>query len=177
MGHFGVPSACVPNMRPAEKDAQSGDRLTSSVDLAHRDDWNTAVESRHAARVNWLAFGYYLRLVKLDQHAFANPGRWPSSTEAAALLALRPSSFCRWFRKRANVTYTRWASFVRAQVAVELFKSFNADVLNAALAVGYEDPGTFTRAFKRSTGLPPGEYRRRFCQPQPLVQSRHVKDN
>ena len=32
-------------------------------------------------------------------------------------------------------------------------------------AVGYEDPASFRRLFKRVTGLTPGEYRRRFQLP------------
>jgi YesN/AraC family two-component response regulator len=32
--------------------------------------------------------------------------------------------------------------------------------------VGYEDPAFFRRLFKRTTGLPPGAYRRRFQVPR-----------
>jgi AraC-like DNA-binding protein len=31
--------------------------------------------------------------------------------------------------------------------------------------VGYEDPAFFRRLFKRTTGMAPGAYRKRFCIP------------
>jgi len=37
--------------------------------------------------------------------------------------------------------------------------------------VGYEDTASFRRLFRRLTGLSPGEYRRRFRIPKPVVEA------
>jgi AraC-like DNA-binding protein len=45
-----------------------------------------------------------------------------------------------------------------------------APIEEISWAVGYEDPPSFRRLFKRITGLAPGEYRRRFALPDlPLL--------
>ena len=52
---------------------------------------------------------------------------------------------------------TRW----RMQLAAGLLVRTEASVLAVALEVGYESEPAFTRAFKKATGVPPGEWRRR----------------
>lgn len=151
---------------PAAVDPVPGQpQPTSPFDPGSKNAWNTAEEQRYAAQINWAAFRYYRRLERLEQQVLENLDQRLSRAEAADIAALGNSYFCRWFKEKAGVSYTVWSSFIRVQAAIELFRSQNYDVLNASLAVGYDDPGTFTRAFKRCSGLPPGEYKRRFCCP------------
>ena len=51
---------------------------------------------------------------------------------------------------------TQW----RMQIAANLLRQTRAPVLSIALDVGYESEASFTRAFKRLVGTPPGAWRK-----------------
>lgn len=57
----------------------------------------------------------------------------------------------------------RW----RMQVAARLLADGDAKVASVALRVGYESEAAFSRAFKKSTGVPPAAWRGRYAQPPP----------
>lgn len=48
----------------------------------------------------------------------------------------------------------------RMQLAADLLAHTDTNVVAVALQVGYESEAAFVRAFKKSTGLPPGQWRR-----------------
>ena len=48
----------------------------------------------------------------------------------------------------------------RMQLAADLLAHSDATIVSVALQVGYESEAAFVRAFKRSTGLPPAQWRR-----------------
>ncbi|MGA8008247.1 MAG: AraC family transcriptional regulator [Thiomonas sp.] len=52
----------------------------------------------------------------------------------------------------------------RMQLAAGLLARTKVSILSVALDVGYESEAAFTRAFKKATGLPPGQWRRQCGQ-------------
>ena len=62
----------------------------------------------------------------------------------------------------AGVTYKLLADRVRFEVATELLTSASdMSVTEIGFELGYRDPGSFSRAFRRWTGESPSAYRRR----------------
>ena len=55
---------------------------------------------------------------------------------------------------------TRW----RMQVAAHKLREGKASIAQIAFDVGYESEATFTRAFKREFGVPPGAWRKQSLQ-------------
>jgi len=55
---------------------------------------------------------------------------------------------------------------VRVERAKRLLETSGEAIEAIAWSVGYEDPASFRRLFKRLTGLTPGAYRRRFQVPE-----------
>lgn len=53
----------------------------------------------------------------------------------------------------------------RMQLAAGLLARTKASVVAVALDVGYESEAAFTRAFRKATGMPPGQWRRRRVPP------------
>lgn len=62
--------------------------------------------------------------------------------------------------KQFNVSYTDIVQQARFTVASHLLRDPRTKVIDAALAVGYDDPSHFTRAFRRLAGVTPNQYRR-----------------
>lgn len=90
----------------------------------------------------------------------------PSLEEVAAELAMSP----RILRGRLQLegsSYSAIKSRLRLDTAIELLARPDVALEAIAESIGFSDAGTFHRAFKRSTGVAPGQYRRNLlCEPR-----------
>lgn len=62
--------------------------------------------------------------------------------------------------KAFGLSYTDVVQQARFSLATDLLSDPDTKVIDAALAVGYEDPSHFARAFRRLAGISPNQYRR-----------------
>ena len=75
---------------------------------------------------------------------------------------LAPTTFARRFKKATGFGPMEYVHRVRVEEAKKKLESGNEVVENIGFDVGYEDPASFRRVFKRKVGLTPSGYRRRF---------------
>jgi AraC-like DNA-binding protein len=68
--------------------------------------------------------------------------------------------FSRVFERETGRSPYRYLIDKRVERAAELLRSGRASVTEAALAAGFSDLGRFSRAFRRTVGLTPSEFRR-----------------
>ena len=71
-------------------------------------------------------------------------------------------TFKRRFRQATGYTPIEYVQTLRMEEAKQLLETTDADTDTVAAEVGYEDPASFRRVFKRHTGVTPARYRRRF---------------
>jgi transcriptional regulator GlxA family with amidase domain len=85
------------------------------------------------------------------------------SVEALAQHAhLSPRHFARSFRAEAGVTPARYVESVRLEAARRALEDTPQPIATIAIACGFGTPETLRRAFLRTLGVGPAEYRRRF---------------
>ncbi|MGW1074696.1 GlxA family transcriptional regulator [Streptomyces sp. NPDC002537] len=84
----------------------------------------------------------------------------------AARSGLSPRHFARAFHSEVGMTPGRYVDRVRLEAARRLLEDTDDSVDKIARACGYGTPEAMRRAFVRSLGASPAEYRRRF---QPLT--------
>lgn len=82
--------------------------------------------------------------------------------EMIARSGLSPTGFARRFRRATGDRPMDYVHQLRVDQAKRLLETTAARVDGVGLTVGYEDPASFRRIFKRTTSLTPKEYRRRF---------------
>lgn len=63
------------------------------------------------------------------------------------------------FKQETGMTVLEYLTAVRMEKAKELLANVNLKLYEISLAVGYSDPGYFTKQFKKHTGLTPSAYR------------------
>ncbi|OEJ34522.1 GlxA family transcriptional regulator [Streptomyces subrutilus] len=80
----------------------------------------------------------------------------------AARARLSPRHFARAFRAETGVTPGRYVERVRVEHARRLLEDSRQGVAQISRACGYGTPEALRRAFIRTLGQPPAEYRRRF---------------
>ncbi|GLF98424.1 GlxA family transcriptional regulator [Streptomyces yaizuensis] len=94
-----------------------------------------------------------------------HPGDDLSVAALAARAALSPRHFARAFRAETGVTPGRYAERIRLEHARRLLEETADGVEAVSRAAGYGTPEAMRRAFVRTLGSPPTEYRRRFRAP------------
>lgn len=78
---------------------------------------------------------------------------------------LAERTFKRRFASATGLTPLAYVQRLRIEEAKRRLERTNASIDHISWQVGYEDPAFFRRLFKRTTGLAPGAYRKRFCIP------------
>lgn len=80
----------------------------------------------------------------------------------AARAALSPRHFARAFRAETGTTPGRYVDRVRLEHARRLLEDTTAGIEQISRTSGYGTPEAMRRAFVKTLGTPPAEYRRRF---------------
>lgn len=85
-------------------------------------------------------------------------GRHPTLTGAARRVSTSPRTLQRSLCT-ANTRYDAMLDETRQQLSIEYLGDDRLSIGEVAVLLGYSEPATFYRAFKRWTGVPPGAYR------------------
>ncbi|MFE2874547.1 GlxA family transcriptional regulator [Streptomyces roseus] len=95
------------------------------------------------------------------------------SVEALAARArLSPRHFARAFQAETGVTPGRYVERVRVEHARRLLEDTGDGIAQISRACGYGTPEALRRAFVRTLGQPPAEYRRRFGSDRTRITAR-----
>ena len=92
-----------------------------------------------------------------DNYACSNP-----VARMTARAGLKPRTFARRFRSATEYQPMDYVHAVRVEAAKRLLETNHVGVEEIGHAVGYGDPTSFRRLFKRKAGLTPAAYRRKF---------------
>ena len=91
--------------------------------------------------------------------AFPNWDSQPSMEEAAQVLQLSPQTLHRRL-KDEGLTFMEVKNQVRSEMAMNFLAAEGRSINQIAQMMGFSEPSTFHRAFKKWTGKTPGAYRR-----------------
>lgn len=75
---------------------------------------------------------------------------------------LNPRTFSRRFRSATGFAPIEYVQALRIEEAKQMLETDAQPVDDVGSAVGYEDPASFRRIFKRGVGLSPAAYRKKF---------------
>ncbi len=93
--------------------------------------------------------------------------------QVARNLKVSPGYLSRAFKTSAGMTYSEFVLRARVELAKRLLLTTDTPICEIALACGLTDQAHLTRTFKRSVGMPPAAWRRRFggCADEELFAS------
>lgn len=86
-------------------------------------------------------------------------GRHPTLAGAAKRVSASTRTLQRRLRA-AGLSYDAVLDEIRRRLSIEYLGDDRLTIGEVAVVLGYSEPATFYRAFKRWTGMPPGAYRR-----------------
>jgi transcriptional regulator GlxA family with amidase domain len=92
-----------------------------------------------------------------ENYSRANP-----VSEMVARSGLNSRTFARRFRAATGYQPIDYVQGIRIEVAKHMLESDSGNIETISSSIGYEDPASFRRVFKRKVGLTPAVYRRKF---------------
>ena len=79
--------------------------------------------------------------------------------DIAAIVYMTPQSFCRFFKKSTNKTFTNFLNEYRINHATKLLSETDQDIKSICFKSGFNNLSNFFRNFKRITNQTPNSYR------------------
>ena len=99
------------------------------------------------------------RLDNVIRYISDNYAREISLTEIADIACMTTNSFCRFFKKMTNKSFTEFLNEVRIRNASRLLVQENLPISEICYAVGYKSIPNFNKQFKLIINCTPKEYR------------------
>jgi AraC-like DNA-binding protein len=112
----------------------------------------TAVFTKNLERIN-----------KVYEYVFQNVQEGVKLEDASAILNMAPSSFCRFFRKKTDLTFMEYVKRVRVGMAAKLLAETDKQVTQICYESGYNNLANFNHYFKTVMGQTPSDYRKSFA--------------
>jgi len=102
------------------------------------------------------------KINKVYEYVFLNIQEGIKLEEASAVLNMAPSSFCRFFKKKTNVTFMEYVKSVRVGIASKLLAETDKQITQICFESGYNNLANFNHYFKDIMGKTPSDYRKSF---------------
>jgi AraC-like DNA-binding protein len=117
------------------------------------------LESLPAERLDWLSGLRDSHVGRALAALHRDPGREWTIESLAQHVALSRSVLAERFAQFVGEPPMKYLTNWRMQLAANHLMSGVDNIANIAAAVGYDSEAAFSRAFKKATGLPPGQWR------------------
>lgn len=102
------------------------------------------------------------KINKVYEYVFQNIHEGIRLNDAAAVLNMAPSSFCRFFKKKTGNTFMEYVKNVRVGIAAKLLAETDKQITQICFESGYNNLANFNHYFKANMGKTPSEYRKNF---------------
>lgn len=99
---------------------------------------------------------------KVYEYVFQKMQEGIKLKEAASIVCMEPSSFCRYFKKKTNQTFMEYVKSVRIGIAAELLAETDKQITQICFECGYNNLANFNHYFKVKMKKTPSEYRKSF---------------
>lgn len=108
---------------------------------------------------NDYAFKYYDRLRRLDTYIQDHFEEKISLNDAAEVVALERSYFCRYFHEKVGLSFTQYMQRVRLGNCIDILLEGDSSITEACYQSGFGDLRHFERTFRKWTDLSPTDFR------------------
>ena len=110
----------------------------------------------------------------LQTHILDHPREVLSVESLARRVAMSPRNFARVFTREVKTTPARFVTSVRVETARRLLEESSEDLEAICAMSGLGTPESMRRAFLRTVGIPPSQYRERFNRRHPSGRRLHA---
>ncbi len=80
----------------------------------------------------------------------------------AELVNMAEGSLCRFFKMNMGITIFEYLNKIKSEFACKLLMDHDLSIMEVCFDSGFNNISHFNKQFKKITGMPPSEYRKRF---------------
>ena len=103
------------------------------------------------------------KINKVYEYVFQHIQEGVKLEEASSVLNMAPNSFCRFFKKKTDLTFMEYVKRVRVGIAAKLLAETDKQITQICYESGYNNLANFNFYFKSIMGKTPSEYRKSFA--------------
>jgi AraC-like DNA-binding protein len=136
--------------------------LIRILDLMHQSEYKILASNNYAQR------GIFKspKMTKAHNYIMQNFKHEIDINSCAQHLGMTTPSFCRFFKKQSNVTFSVYLNYMRINFAQKLLRKTELPIKEIAFECGYVSVVYFNQKYKKMTDLSPREFRRNQICPK-----------
>jgi len=102
------------------------------------------------------------RIATIHDYLMNNYHKDVDLRKLAELVNMAEGSLCRFFKLNMGITIFEYLNQLKTEFACKLLMDPDLSILDVCLDSGFNNVSHFNKQFKKATGVPPSEYRKRF---------------
>jgi AraC-like DNA-binding protein len=103
-----------------------------------------------------------MRIAAIHEFLMNNYREEVNLKRLAALVNMAEGSLCRFFKMNMGITLFEYLNQIKIEFACKLLMDQDLSITEVCFDSGFNNISHFNKQFKKTTGVPPSEYRKRF---------------
>ncbi len=130
------------------------------MDIIGRSDTNIQLASKEYLKIRFTTGNK--RIAAIHEYLMNNYREEINLKRLAALVSMAEGSLCRFFKVNMGMTVFEYLNKIKVEFACKLLMDNDLSILEVCFDSGFNNLSHFNKQFKKSTGVPPKDYRKRF---------------
>jgi AraC-like DNA-binding protein/uncharacterized cupin superfamily protein len=130
------------------------------MDIIGKSETNVPLASKEYLKIRFTTGNK--RIATIHEYLMNNYREEINLMKLAALVNMAEGSLCRFFKSNMGITIFEYLNKIKTEFACKLLMDPDLSILEVCLDSGFNNISHFNKQFKKTTGVPPSEYRKRF---------------
>jgi len=130
------------------------------MDIIGKSESNVQLASKEYLKMRFTTSNK--RIAAIHEYLMNNYHEEVDLKRLAALVNMAEGSLCRFFKMNMGITVFEYLNKIKTEFACKLLMDQDLSILEVCLDSGFNNISHFNKQFKKATGVPPSEYRKRF---------------
>jgi AraC-like DNA-binding protein len=130
------------------------------MDIIGKSESNVQLASKEYLKMRFTTSNK--RIAAIHEYLMNNYHEEVDLKRLAALVNMAEGSLCRFFKMNTGITVFEYLNKIKTEFACKLLMDPDLSILEICLDSGFNNISHFNKQFKKNTGVPPSEYRKRF---------------
>jgi AraC-like DNA-binding protein len=130
------------------------------MDIIGKSDTNINLASEDFIRKRFKTGN--MRIATIHEYLMNNYHEEVNLKKMAELVNMAEGSLCRFFKENMGITLFEYLNQIKTEFACKLLMDMDLSIMEVCFDSGFNNLSHFNKQFRKTTGIPPSEYRKRF---------------